>query len=124
MKEDLQETALRAKASLGIEYNLEGVKDLEQFIEWYRTLSNVTPDDIENSAFFLGAYLGECIIHNYGGEWSTDEELNLVCVRFDEDNCVFPLTKTLKQLQNGKEDSVYEFYKAIPYLFNELKLGK
>ena len=114
---DLQDIALRAKASLCIEYNLEGVRYVEQFIEDYRSLPNITLDDKKDSALFLGSYLGECIIHNYGGEWSTDKELNLVCVRFDEKNCVFPLTKTLKQLQNGKEDSVYEFYRAIPLLF-------
>jgi len=65
----------------------------------------------------LGSYLGECIRRNYGGEWHADEYG--WCIRFDEDNAVYPFSKTRKQLENGAEDSIYSFFTMIPIVFGE-----
>jgi hypothetical protein len=65
----------------------------------------------------LGSYLGECIIHVFGGGWS--QTGGAWCVCFDERNSVFPFAKVAKHLENGVEDSVLGLFTAIPLLFSE-----
>lgn len=65
----------------------------------------------------LGSFLGECILHTYGGQWANDE--HGWCVRFDAKNCAYPFAKVEKHLQNGPEDSVLSFFDTIPLLFKK-----
>lgn len=60
----------------------------------------------------FGAFLGECIIRNFGGEWAIYD--GSICVRFDGD-AVFPLNKVRKQLLHGREggDSVVGMYRSL-----------
>lgn len=64
----------------------------------------------------VGAYLGECIIRNYGGQWRADDD-GAWGVFFDTQNAAFPFTKVAKQFANGAEDSIYSFYRTIPIVF-------
>lgn len=64
----------------------------------------------------VGAYLGECIIRNYGGQWRAGDD-GQWGVYFDAENAAFPVAKVAKQFANGAEDSIYSFYRTIPVVF-------
>ncbi|HEX8476527.1 MAG TPA: hypothetical protein VF666_21195 [Pyrinomonadaceae bacterium] len=98
-------------------YDNESVEWVDGFVERQRLRED------ENLAGgltnIIGAYLGECIIHNYGGEWRSeaDEGGETWGVFFDDGNAAFPFAKVHKQFLNGAEDSIYSFYRTIPVVF-------
>jgi len=61
-------------------------------------------DDVEGSrtriVSVLACYLGEAIIAEAGGHWDETEGGELG-IRFDNNNCCFPLAKVAKQFAEG-----------------------
>jgi hypothetical protein len=104
------------KNELHINYDSNGVKFIEDFIE--RQKNNFSKDEQKGLVNSLGSFLGQAIINNYGGQWQLDNELQIICVAFDEKNKVYPFSKTSKQFDNGLEDSVYSFFTMIPIIYN------
>jgi len=111
---ELTELANEVKTSLGINFDEKGVKYLEGFIE--RTKSQIAKEEWSGLISSCGAFLGQSIIEQYGGEWSTQEN-GQISISFDENNKVFPFSKVSKQFDNGLEDSIYSFYSIIPKIF-------
>lgn len=111
---ELTELAKEVKTSLGIKFDKKGVKYLEGFIE--RTKSQIDKDEWSGLITSCGAFLGQSIIEEYGGEWSTEEN-GQISISFDENNKVFPFSKVSKQFDNGLEDSIFSFYSIIPNIF-------
>jgi hypothetical protein len=111
---ELTELANEVKTSLGINFDEKGVKYLEGFIE--RTKSQIAKEEWGGLINSCGAFLGQSIIEQYGGEWSTEEN-GQISISFDENNKVFPFSKVSKQFDNGLEDSIYSFYSIIPKIF-------
>ncbi len=101
------------RLGLQVGYDERGVQWLDEFIQRQHEQGN--PAIREGLADTLGSYLGECIIHSFGGEWADVD--GSWCVRFDDRNAAYPLAKVAKQLANGAEDSVASFFSAIPLLF-------
>lgn len=114
MKE-IENLAETVKTQLNLKYDQDSVKFVEGFIE--RNKSNFDKEGIKGLINSLGAYLGQCIIRNYGGQWQLDSETGSVAVAFDDKNKAYPFAKVSKQFDNGLEDSVYSFYTAIPTVF-------
>src|SRR5262245_3425447 len=52
----------------------------------------------------LGSFLGECIVHCFGGGWR--EVDGTWGIYFDDLNAAFPFAKVSKHLANGRSDSV------------------
>lgn len=100
-----------------LKYDEEGVKFLDEFINESGSKFNDAQKD--QLIRFLGAFLGECVRLNYGGDWEVVN--NEAAVKFDEKNAVFPFSKTRKHFENGSEDSILSFYQIIPIVF---KLNK
>ena len=94
--------------------NAESVEWVDGFIERQRVGADADKmNDLTNS---LGSFLGECIRENFGGEWQgTEHGLGVV---FEDGNAVFPFSKTAKHFFNGADDSIYSFYKTIPFIIN------
>ncbi len=103
--------------TLGVQltFDSDSVKWLDGYIE--RVRSGMDESQIHGLSNTVGAFLGECIISNYGGSWRQSEDGNWG-VFFDDKNVVFPFAKAYKQLANGKEDSIFGMYNIIPVLFN------
>ena len=122
------EETIRANAQLVIDriserhtpigYNRESVEWLDGFIERARSTANASSDGIEKLVEVLGSYLGECVIHTYGGTWKEREDE--WGVFFDDSNAVFPFNKVRKQFKNGGEDSILSFFEIIPEVFKKL----
>jgi len=127
------EEAIRANAKLvvdkfrslsGLEasfgYNRESVAWVDGFIERYRSKPDFTIESAAMLVQVIGSYLGECVIHEYGGEWRQREDG--WGVFFDDKNAVFPFAKVYKQFENGVErgDSILGFFDLIgPVIFDK-----
>lgn len=97
--------------SMRTDYSEESIKEVE---DWFSQL------DINSQNLFkskVGAYLGESIIHNYGGSW--DKYDGDWGVKLSEGNYVFPFSKVNKFILNGSEDSFYTMYKRISLVLSE-----
>ena len=113
MKE-LTELAEKVKTELRLKYDSDSVKYLEGFIERQKT--RFPGDEAKGLINSCGAFLGQCIIENYGGKWFHDNN-GQVAISFDSQNMVYPFAKVNKQFTNGLEDSVYSMYITIPSVF-------
>ncbi len=112
--QELTNLAEKVKTELDLMYDAGSVQYLEQFIERQKTrFSEEESKGLINSC---GAFLGQCIIENYGGKWVFDEN-GQVAISFDTKNMVYPFAKVSKQFANGLEDSIYSMYTIIPTVF-------
>ncbi|GMV81163.1 MAG: hypothetical protein AMXMBFR7_23470 [Planctomycetota bacterium] len=104
---------LRPICPIRFGYTAESVHWLEGYIERLRESGELdepgAKDALTNT---FGSYLGECIIHCYGGSWTNGEDG--WCVAFENGNIAFPFAKVSKQLENGLDDGVHSFFRAIP----------
>jgi len=68
--------------------------------------------------FSLGAYVGEVIRRDVGGEWEVDDdddpqaELNLA-LRLVDDSLVWPVQRAVKRMRNGTEDAIVAYAVAL-----------
>ena len=87
---------------------------MEKFIEHQRLQKDITRDDAEGLVQLIGSYLGECVIHTYGGAWR--EHDGDWGVFFNDSNAAFPFSKVRKQFDNGVSggDSILGFFDIIP----------
>jgi hypothetical protein len=92
--------------------NRESVEWVEGFIERQRARPDFDPDKASGLATVLGAFLGECIAAEVGGEWRLREEDGGWGVELRENSFAFPFAKVEKQLRNGLDagDSILGFY--------------
>ena len=112
MKE-LIDLAEDTRDKLELQFDAEGVKFLDGFIE--RNKAQFEDSGWDGFIVSCGAFLGQAIIENYGGEWHRHED-GAVSVRFGEKLQAFPFAKVRKQFENGTEDSIYSFFTAIPII--------
>jgi hypothetical protein len=96
-----------------VAYDEAGVRWLDGYIQRQHEQGN--PANRDGLVSTLGSFLGECIVHSYGGEWA--EEDGSWCVRFDDRNAAYPFAKVAKQLEHGAGDSVLSFFTVIPAVF-------
>lgn len=101
-----------ARESLEVEvgYDEAGVQWLDKYIDGQRDAAGDETKDALPST--LGAFLGECIRHTYGGEWVSDAEAGWG-VRVNDQLTAFPFAKVKKQLADGDGESVLGFFRTI-----------
>lgn len=110
--EELRRVA-REHMQVEVDYDLAGMRWLDGYIQ--RQHEKGDPATFHGQMNTLGAFFGECIIRNIGGEWARNEEYETVWVRFDDNNGAFPFNKVKKHLHNGAEegDSVLGMYESL-----------
>ena len=91
------------------------MKWLDGYIE--RIHRHFGEDEVKGLTNSMGAFLGECIIANYGGVWRKSENGELG-IYFNSGDSAFPFAKVEKQLRNGGIDSILSFYEVIPLIFD------
>jgi hypothetical protein len=67
--------------------------------------------------FSIGAYVGEVVRRDVGGEWEADDEdeqaeLNLA-LRLPDDSVVWPVQRAIKRMRNGAEDGIVAYAVAL-----------
>jgi hypothetical protein len=107
-------TGMRRVYGVELRYDSDSVSWLDGYLERLRQLKDWDPEEAAGLAGTLGSFLGECMIAGYGGSWTQHQ--GMWAVEFASDVLAFPHAKVLKHLENGSNDSVASFYRAIPAL--------
>ena len=67
--------------------------------------------------FSLGAYVGEVIRRDVGGEWEADdgdpEAGRNLALRLPDDSVVFPVQRAIGRMRNGAEDGIVAYAVAL-----------
>jgi hypothetical protein len=107
---------LRPLSRMDFGYNRESVEWLEGYIERLRLSGTFQVEETKNKlSGMFGSFLGECVIRCYGGHWAQHD--GIWCVDFNGNNCVFPIGKTWKQMDNGLEDGIGSFFRGIAVVY-------
>src|SRR5262249_15799247 len=98
-------------------YTAESVHHLEQFLVCQEALVKASGLSVNKYVHLLGAYLGECIIANYGGEWQGAPE-GAICLRTKtQAHWLQPFDNVSKRITNGSADDLgLYFSEFIPQL--------
>ena len=107
-------------SGIDFRYTQESVEWVEGYIERLRESGEFENAEMKEKLIsVLGSFLGECIIYCYGGTWK-EHESGMWCVAFTEDDMAFPFAKVAKQVDNGSEDAIDSFFKAIPIILKDV----
>jgi hypothetical protein len=105
---ELTRSIIQENAQITLHYDRDSVHWLAGYIDRMRV--NTPPEDWSCMTNVMGAFLGECIIRNIGGEWALHH--HVACVRFDDQHAVFPFTTVIGQFEHGSAagDSILGTY--------------
>jgi hypothetical protein len=97
-------------------YTAESVDYLEQFLGSQEASVKASGLSVNKFVHLLGAYLGECIIANYGGGWQESPQGLAVLIRAEtRAHWLQPFHKVYKRITNGSEDHLgFYFSEFIP----------
>lgn len=107
---------LRPLSDIDFGYNCESAAWLEGYIERIKD-AGIFDSELQRSHLIdgFGSFLGECIIHCYGGFWTQHD--GKWCVAFNQQSFVYPFTEVEKQIDNGLVDGINSFFEVIPAKF-------
>jgi hypothetical protein len=115
---ELAVSTARSISHVHLDYSVGSLKRLDGIIEGFRR-ERVTGDQIRETLFTFGCYLGEVLIRHYAGEWRKTEKTSLrqltdapLVVQLGSGNVANPIDQVLKRLQHGKTDSLPHYYQT------------
>ena len=111
-------TKCSERVGVNLQYDRDSVAWVSDYIERVRLhLDEASLDGLVN---WIGSFLGECLIGNYGGEWRESEGMwGVFFSEANDKNAAFPFNKVRKQLVNGAGDSILSFYDVIPIILGK-----
>jgi hypothetical protein len=109
----------RALSSSGCraDFSLASLKEVDRFLEEQALGGKpkhrgLLSKDFGNRLFSLGAYVGEVVRRQAGGQWEGDDgdpEAEVCRASLPDGGMVWPVQRVIKRCQNGNEDSVYAY---------------
>lgn len=93
------------------DFDAAGVQRLADFIEEQRP--QLSRDNIQGVVMALGAFLGQCMVQGYQGEWASGPD-GTTGVGYQGTRFYNPFYRVMLQFDNGAQDSVADFYASIP----------
>lgn len=87
----------------------EGLQKVERYLEGKS--EGVQQQYVLNA----GAYLGECLIQTYGGEW-IEHEPGVWGIKFNNDLVTFPIGKVQEFVDDPTGDSFASLYASVPMI--------
>lgn len=114
------------------DYRPGSLTDVDGIIEGFRS-EGLTPDQIGETLFGFGCYVGEVFVRHAGGRWRATEDTSMRDVaggpfvielphggrvRF-----VNPVDKVFKRLENGPEDDLPYFFRLFTMPLGEPDTG-
>jgi hypothetical protein len=96
----------------------ESIEYLDEFLERQAATVKASEASINKFVSLLGAYLGECIIANYGGQWQESPQGVSIAIKTKTQHHILqPFHKVYKRISNGMEDSLaFYFAEFIPHV--------
>jgi hypothetical protein len=110
----------RALVSSGYraDFSLESLREVDRFLDEQAAggkpkRGGLLSKDLGNRLFSLGAYVGEVVRRQAGGQWEGDDsdpeaEIN-VAIRLPDGGIIWPVQRVMKRYENGDEDSVHAY---------------
>ncbi len=96
-------------------YQEKDIDDMEEILEiLHQDYENqeLSDETLQKIAVFFGVYLGQIMLENalakYGYVWDGEQ----ICLKKDDKNKMYPVSKVYKRIVNGIEDSVESFYRV------------
>jgi hypothetical protein len=105
------------------DFSLESLKQVDRFFE--EQVSNGQPkpggllsQQLGARLFAIGAYVGEVIRRQNGGEWQGDDndpraEIN-IAIRLKTGAILWPVQRVMKRFKNGAEDGIWIYGVVAP----------
>jgi hypothetical protein len=92
-------------------HSAESVAYLDAFLDRQAAVVNASEASVNKFVSLLGAYLGECIIAKYGGEWQESPQGLFISIRSGKQHYILqPFQKVYKRIANGTEDSLGSYF--------------
>lgn len=91
-------------------FDRAGVQRLAEFIEEQRP--QLARDNIQGVVMALGAFLGQCLVAGFEGEWATGPD-GTTGVGFQGTRFFNPFYRVMLQFDNGPAESVADFYDSM-----------
>ena len=105
------------------DFSLDSLKQVDRFFEEQAANGQPKPGGLLSQQlgarlFAIGAYVGEVIRRQNGGEWQGDDsdpraEINIV-VRLKSGVMLWPVQRVMKRFKNGAEDGIWIYGAAAP----------
>lgn len=116
---DLCVQSARDVSGVVLDYSVESLELLDDIIEGFRE-DGVTANQVAETLFTFGCYVGEVFVRNCNGEWRNAEDTSFsqfagfpIVVQLGPTNFVNPIGKVFKRLENGKEDYLPSLYRVF-----------
>lgn len=111
-------SAARDVDGLTLDYSPSSLKEIDKVILGFRQ-SGLTMNEVGETVFVFGCYVGEVIVRSRGASWTAPDEklqrmgFDLMGVRLKDGTFLDPIGKAMKLLRNGSEDSLVYFYASL-----------
>jgi hypothetical protein len=102
-----------------LDYSVASLEEVDRIIEGLRQ-DGCTSDQVGETLFGFGCYLGEVLVRQAGGQWRNAADTSMadfagfpLVVQLGDDSFCNPIGKTFKRLENGEEDNLPYFYRVF-----------
>lgn len=106
-------------SGVSLDYSEASLPRLETIIDSFRC-DGVTADQIVDTLFCMGCYVGEVFVRQGTGVWKKTEETRMkgfasapMVIQTGPESCCNPIDKVFKRMENGQEDSLPYFYSGF-----------
>ena len=118
-----KEAVSLSQATMGqkLDFTEESIKTVENILGRYhsekeRAGAHASPKIVDQVCQIYGAYIGEVMRRNYGGEWMLDDTFSpgtkIPALRMNQLQ-TSPSAKVYKRIMNGSEDDVWFYYQVF-----------
>jgi hypothetical protein len=102
-----------------LDYSVESLKLVDDIIEGFRQ-DGCKSDQIGETLFAFGCYVGEIFVRQAGGKWVTTAGTSMermsgfpLAVETGKDSATNPIGKVFKRLENGEGDDLPYYYQVF-----------
>lgn len=104
------------------DFSFDSLKEVDRFFDDQAPFGRPKPGGllagkVGSRIFALGAYVGEVIRREGGGQWQGDDsdpdaEINLA-LRLKSGTIIWPIQRAMKRFKNGRADGIYAYGFAV-----------
>lgn len=109
----------REVAGVRLDYTPDSLVAVDEILEGFRA-DGVTSNQVGETLFGFGCYVGEVFVRNAGGEWRRTEATPMrdvaglaFVIELPDGSYCNPMGKVFKRLDNGPVDSLAYFYRVF-----------
>jgi hypothetical protein len=108
--------AARDISNADLDYSAESLSHVDEIIEEFRQ-RGLTSEQMAETIFSFGCYVGEVLVRNAGAKWRNASETSMgpfsgspLVIELPDRRFCNPIGKAFKRLRNGDVDSLVYFY--------------